>query len=429
MFARLRPVFSAIASNRRARVWLTLGFAVTALAVALGVWYFRPDPRLAEAERALQRHDYAAAYALYQSCLKRNPDDASLLLLTGRTARRAGLFEQASKHLNAYRRLKGENPSLTLEWSLLRLQRGDAQVESYLQERAAAGGDDALLVWEVLAQYYLDAYRLIDARDCLDHYLEQRPNDVKALMGRAFIWDRLQHYADAVRDYRRAVELDPDNDRARFRLAENLLITGPPQDAVEQFERLRERNPEDVKARLGLARAWRSVGRIDEARQLLDELLRQDPQNVGALTERGRLALEEGQASQGADWLRRAVALAPHNREALFNLWNCLQRCGSEEEARRCRLRFERADADLKRLGQLTKEVLRDPRNPQLRYEGGMIFLNNGEEEEGVRWLHQCLRLDPNHRDAHRALADQYQRVGKSESAAHHRNLAEQAQP
>jgi hypothetical protein len=35
MFARLRPVFSAIASNRRARVWLTLGFAVTALAVML----------------------------------------------------------------------------------------------------------------------------------------------------------------------------------------------------------------------------------------------------------------------------------------------------------------------------------------------------------------------------------------------------------
>lgn len=429
MSNRLSYLCSGLAFNRCIWFRLALGLIVVVLGIAPIAWYFRPDPRLAEAKRALLRHDYAAAHTLYQSCLEQRPDDAALLLLAAQTARRAGRYERATKHLNAYRRLKGENPSLTLEWSLLRLQRGDDQVESYLRDRAASSDTDALLVWEVLAQYYLDAYRLIDARDCLDRYLEIRPDDVKALMGRGFIWDRLQHYADAVRDYRRAVELEPDNDRARFRLAENLQITGPPQEAAAQYAWLREHYPEDAKARLGLAQAWRSMGRMDDARDLLDELLREQPQNIGALTERGRLALEEDRASQGAEWLRRAVALAPHDREALFHLWNCLKRCGPEDEMRQCRSRFERADADLKRLKLLTKEVLRDPLNPALRYEGGEIFLKNGEEEEGIRWLEQCLRLAPTHRLAHQTLAEHYGRIGKSQLAAHHRDLAGKALP
>jgi Tfp pilus assembly protein PilF len=56
-----------------------------------------------------------------------------------------------------------------------------------------------------------------------------------------------------------------------------------------------------------------------------------------------------------------------------------------------------------------------------LRCEGGILFLNNGEEQEGVRWLRQALRLDPANRQAHEALADYYQRIGQPELAARHR--------
>jgi Tfp pilus assembly protein PilF len=418
MRQRVRLYLAALPPRGRVRRWLLLAVVLGVPSIALAVWYFRPDPQRVAAEQALQRHDYHGAYRLLQGCLQRRPDDAPLLLLAGRTARRAGLYEQAAKHFNAYRRLQGETSSLTLEWSLMRAQRGDWQAEPYLKARADAGDPDAPLIWEVLTQLYLDAYRLFEARACLDHYLECYPDDVLALLGRAYIWERLLHYPEAVRDYRRAVGIEPDNDRARLGLAENLLIVGPPEDAAEQFEWLRRRHADDAAASLGLARAWRQQGHIEAARQLLDALLREHPRHVGALTERGRLALEEGQPRQGADWLRRAVERAPHDREALYNLSRCLQECGSPDEARQCQSRFERADADLKRLGQLTKDVLREPDNAALRCEGGILFLNNGEEQEGVRWLRQALRLDPGYRPAHKALADYYQRTGQSELAA-----------
>lgn len=416
----------------RFRQGLLLGLVAIAAGAGFLAWYLWPDPRLAAAEQALEHHDYAAAYALLEECLQRRPHDPDLLFLAGRTARRAGQLEQAAKHFRAYRRLKGENSSLALEWSLMRLQRGDSAVESSLKARADAGGGDALLIWEALIQYYLDNYRLFAARDCLDRYLEQRPDDVQALLGRGFIWDRLFHYPEAARDYRRAVQVQPDNEGARLRLAETLAITGPPEQAAEQFEWLRQRHPDSLPARLGLARCWRQMGRTDEARQLLDALIAEGwdrrlagQRHAGVLTERGRLALEAGDSERAAGWLRQAVTLDPHDREALYNLSRCLQQSGHDAEAREYQARYDRADADLKSLGRLTKEVLRQPHDPALRCQVGMIFLRNGEEQEGVRWLRLALREAPDYGPAHQALADYYQRTGKPELAAHHRQAAE----
>lgn len=409
----------------RFRRWLLLGLIVILASGGFFAWYLWPDPHWTAAEEAIAHRDYETAYIHLEDCLRRRPHDARILFAAARTARRAGRFAQAEKHLRDCQRLQGETSPILLERTLMRAQRGDAEVESFLKARAAAGDPDTLLIWEVLIQYYLDSYQLFKARDCLDLYLEQRPDDVPALLGRGYIWDRLFHYSEAARDYRRAVQIEPDNERARLRLAEALAITGPPEQAAEQFEWLRQRQPESLPVRLGLARCWRQMGRTDEARQLLDALVAEHPRHAGILTERGRLALEAGDMEAAARWLRQAVTLAPSDREALYNLSRCLQQSGHEAEARKYQARYERADADLKRLGQLTKEVLRRPHDPALRCQIGTIFLANGEEPEGVRWLHLVLREAPHYGPAHQALADYYQRTGKPDLAAHHRRLAQ----
>jgi tetratricopeptide (TPR) repeat protein len=411
---------------RSRRIWLAIAFLL--IVAAFVGWLLWPDPYLAAAERALERRNYAEASAILEEGLKRRPRDTRLLFLAARTARRASRFEQAQDYLRACQRLQAPTDAIDLELALMRVQQGDLEVEDYLLGRVAREDPDTLLIWEVLIQQYLDTYRLYKARDCLDLFLERRPDDVSALLGRGYVWERLFLYSAAVRDYRRAVQVEPANDNARLRLAETLLITGPPEEAAEQFEELSRRHPDSTDARLGLARAWRQQGRGGQAERLLDALLAEHAQNVAALTERGVLAMDARELGRAEDLLRRALALAPFDRMALYNLCQCMRLSGHDAEVREYQARLDRLDTDLKRLGQLTKDALKDPRDPVPRYEAGLIFLRSGEEQEGVRWLNMALHEAPGYRPAHRALADYYQRTGQSELAARHSHLAEKVE-
>jgi Flp pilus assembly protein TadD len=410
----------------RRAVLLPLAAAVVALAAAGGgaAWYFRAEPHLAAAEQALDRRDSAAARRELDAYLRAWPDCGRAHLLAARAARRLHLYDEAEDHLRACDRLRWDPQAVALERVLADVQHGDLRAERFLWDRVEAGGPDAPEILEVLTQYYLDDYQLMRAKDCLDSYLRLRPDDLHALLGRAFIWERLLYFADAAKDYRRAVEVHPEDDTARLRLAKNLLITGEPAEALTHFEQLRGRHPDDPEVRLGLARCRRRLGDLDEAQQLLGGLLAERPDDAAALAERGLVALNRNRPAEAEDFLRKAVAREPHNREANYNLYQSLLRQGKDDEAAERLAAVGRLDADLARLDQVTKAVIAAPGDAGLRLEGGRLFLRNGQEEEGVRWLELAVRLDPALRPAHQELADYYRRAGRPDLAAAHERLA-----
>jgi Tfp pilus assembly protein PilF len=412
---------------------LLLAAAVVCLgaAWASAAWYYRAEPHLTAGEKALDRHDFAIARAEFDAYLQAWPAHGRAHLLAAEAARRLGRYDDAEEHLRACDRLKWDPPAVALERTLADVQRGEMgeEAEQFLWERIDAGDAEALAVLEVLTQYYLDTYQLMRAKDCLNRYLELRPDDLQALLGRAYVWERLLYFADAAKDYRRAVELHPDDGLARLRLAKNLLITGEPAEALTHFERLAARRPEDREVRLGLAQCRRRVGDGEEAQRLLDGLLADRPDDAAALTERGLVALNQNRPDEAEGFLRKAVAAAPYNREANYNLYQSLLRQGKDDEAQERLAAVERLDADLTRLDAVSKAVIQSPGDAALRLEGGELFLRNGQEDEGVRWLELALRLDPTLRPAHRALADYFGRVGRADLAAVHSRLAAGAPP
>jgi len=142
------------------------------------------------------------------------------------------------------------------------------------------------------------------------------------------------------------------------------------------------------------------------------------------LNERGRLALDEGEPAQAESWLRQAVARAPYDRQANYNLYQCLRQRGRANEANQCRAALERIDADLKRIDTVLRAVLKAPSDASLRSEAGVIFLRNGEPQKGLRWLALALQEDPGYLPAHQALAEYYDHAGQPDLAARHRRLA-----
>jgi predicted Zn-dependent protease len=405
----------------RRPVLVVLVPVVLALIAGVGyrvAWHLWAYQHFRAAQRAVERYDLSLARAHLALCLEVWPDSAQTHFLAARTARRDGDEEQAEHHLDECSRLDWPREAIALERALLRAQSGDlARVEGYLLAGIRESPDAAPLILEALAQGYLRTYRLAEALRCLDRWLERQPDNVRALVWRGEVKERRNALPEAIRSYRRAVELNPQDDQARLRLAVALTRADQPGEAAEHFERLRAEQPSNPQVLLGLARCRRSQGRTAQARELLDTLLTYHPQYAEGLCERGKLALEAGRPTAAERWLRRALALAPFDRDINYNLVQCLLHQDKSAEARPHQARLERLSADLQRAADLTRKVAAAPRDPGLRHEIGVLLLRNGQDQEGLRWLHSALEVDPGHRPSRAALAD-YQARGQHQRPA-----------
>jgi len=229
--------------------------------------------------------------------------------------------------------------------------------------------------------------------------------------------ERLRAKEDTFTSYRRVVELDPENRVARLTFAGLLCERQGPREALAHFEYVRSRRGDTPEVLVGLAHCRRLLNETEQARRFLDKVLAEHPQNSAALAERSRLALETESAAEAEKWFRRAVKVKHFEKDVLYGIYQCLEQLGKHQETEEVLTRLQRIDADLERLADLTAQISRHPRSPDLRCETGLILMRNGQEAEALRWLESALLEDPEHAGTHQALGEHYERIGNPERA------------
>jgi tetratricopeptide (TPR) repeat protein len=397
------------------------GVTLAATGLNLWAWY-----QFREAESLAERQRFARAYEHYARCLRVWRGSAPTHLLAARAARRAGRYQEAEEHLAECAKLRGPSGDafpLALERLLLQAQSGDlGEVEEVLWGYVERGKPEAPLILEAMARGYTRMFRMGTALRCLEMLLERQPDNVEGLFLRGWIREGGGKPQEAGKDYRRALEVDPERDDARLGLA-RILLGDSPREALAHFERVVAHQPDNPEALMGLAEARLALGEPEKARPVLEDVLAKDPGNSRALTALGALAVGEGDRGEGEALLRKAIATDPGNVDAHYQLYLCLvQQRGREKEAAAQRKAHDRVKADRERLAQIAgKEMTRSPNDPNLHYEMGAIYLRYGKPEVGVRWLHSALKLDPTHQPSHRALYEYFKRTGRAEEAEQHR--------
>ena len=102
------------------RPWLFLGVLLLGLSLGFGgvqaAAYLRYHRHLRAAEEASARYDFEPAHEHLAACLRWRPDDPALLLLAARTARQAGLLDEAEQLLTRYSR-QTRQPTPEGRWS------------------------------------------------------------------------------------------------------------------------------------------------------------------------------------------------------------------------------------------------------------------------------------------------------------------------
>lgn len=391
--------------RRRAAIVVAL---LAAIFAGTAVYFLRERRKterlLAEGEQTLASREYSQARKLLEQYLAKRPHDTHARLLAARASRQARAYREAREHLQHCRADGGEAEPIAVEELLLDVLLGDERPVPELRERAVRDDDLALVILEVLIQFDLDSYQLGSALDGFTRYLARRPDDLYALLGRGFVWERFLNFADALVDYRKAVAVHPENDRVRLKLAETLLLAGTPDEALTHYQWLAERWPERPPVRLGLARCYRRLSQPEEAAEILDSLLIEFPKHGETLWERAELELDRGRPAAAEPLLRKAAAQRPFDRRIQYAMFQCLLRLDRASEAATFDARVKQLDADLARLSAVRSEVMNRPNDAALRCEGGLLFLRNGEREEGLRWLQLAIRLDPKCKNARNAL-------------------------
>jgi tetratricopeptide (TPR) repeat protein len=412
----------------RARPLRTLTAAVllSLILAAAGVnlWAWR---HFREANRLVEKQQFAKAYAHYTPCLQVWRWSASTHFLAARTARRAGLYEEAEQHLKECEQLQGDasgaSLAVKLEHLLIIAQSGNiSEVEDVLWGYVKRETPETPLILEAMARGYKRMLRLGTAMRCLKMLLEREPDNVEGLVLRGWIQEGDREPEDAMKDYRRALDLDPERDDVHLGLA-RILVHDRPQEALDHLEHVLTRQPANQNALALLGEAYWGLGKPDEARPIFDAVLAKDPENSKALAGLGLLALRADNTREGEALLHKAVAADPANLEAHYQLFLCLvQQPGREAEAAEQRETHKRVETELKRLAELAStEMTRRPNDPNLHYEMGAIYVRYGKPEMGERWLYSALKLDPTHQPSHQALYDYYKRTGQAEKAEQHR--------
>ena len=202
---------------------------------------------------------------------------------------------------------------------------------------------------------------------------------VAALVVRGRDHRNLGEWEEALRDYRRAIDLDADCRRAHFGLGETYRLVGRYDEALAAFERALELDPADTWSLASLAQTKHVLGRSEEALADLNRAIDARPGHVWALVRRAQVRRALGDGDGALTDIGRAQRLDPDNAWILGEHGWILRHAGRHEEA----------------IGLFDRALAQDPAYAWALGSRAMTKHALGRTEEALADLESALELDP----------------------------------
>jgi tetratricopeptide (TPR) repeat protein len=170
-------------------------------------------------------------------------------------------------------------------------------------------------------------------------------------------WDKAQL------ELRNALQIDPNDNVARVKLASVSEKLGDLRAAAQQYRSVIDADTKNVPARAGLARLYALGGLPEEAMKLANEGLALAPEDAGLLTARAAAKAQTGDVPGALADAERAFRNDPHSRNAAAVLASLYQRTDRPAEAMRIidqAIREYPKDADFYAVRAIMKETAAD---------------------------------------------------------------------
>jgi Flp pilus assembly protein TadD len=156
----------------------------------------------------------------------------------------------------------------------------------------------------------LKANDLPGAKAAFDAAIAKNPKQADAYHYRGVVEDQTGQKADAEKDYRKALEIQPDLEESAVNLAALDIEAGKYDDAVALMKKASAKNPKSAPIHVNLAMALSGKNDVDAANKEFEEALKLEPNNaLTAVTYAQHLA-RNGKPKDAAAKLEQATRVA-----------------------------------------------------------------------------------------------------------------------
>ena len=217
----------------------------------------------------------------------------------------------------------------------------------------------------------------------------------------ALTWRQCGAYKNIETLWRTTLARNPDCWMAYSNLGSYLLEQGNADEAMSDFRKALELRPEQSKDHNNLGKALVQQGRMAEAMNEFQTALRISPNDPDSETNIGAALLQQGDAPQAIAHFRRAVQNFPEHAQARINLGNALLQTGQadaaiEEYKKTLELQFDHAES---------------------YYSIATALRQKGDVDAAIANYGKALHLRPDYANAHNNLGNALRQQGRSKEA------------
>ena len=291
-----------------------------------------------KAMAALNNRQFKTAVKTTRMVLKSNPDQPFFANICGLALcglgqhRNAIPYFQKAIHLNPNTVEAHRN----LAQTLILLDQNE-KARNYIEKILGRFSNDADLLY-LLAQAHYKTNAFDDAIDAATRAIAANPTLGKAYNLRGIVRRHIEDPNGSVADYRKAIELNPNDVEALSNIAVPLMLLNHSDAAIETLKKALEISPEHISSLERYAGILNDTGRFDEARDVLLHVLEIAPKHPAALANLAPL-LPIGEIAGFLPRLTSGFSSAPKASLDKINLgfaiWTAYKRNGDEEEALR----------------------------------------------------------------------------------------------
>jgi Flp pilus assembly protein TadD len=207
---------------------------------------------------------------------------------------------------------------------------------------------------------------------------------------------------EAIAEWRKALQMDPDDARAHFYLAVALTRNDQEREAVAEYRKACALDSHQSTWFAHLALAQANTGDLRSAILNYRKAIALDPSNAWAQADLGTVLYQTGQTQEGYQLLRKAVQTAPDFPDGHNQLGTVLAKMGRMDEA----------------VAQLQKAISLAPTSVEYQFNLGFVLMLRKDAAGAVPVFQKTVELsegkDPR---CLAALADAYEKSGRSTQA------------